>query len=64
MSEPLRVGLIGAGYIATWHADALAATPSATVAARGAEISRPRRSSPSRVRPPREAGRGGRPVGR
>ncbi len=33
MSEPLRVGLIGAGYIATWHADALAATPSATVAA-------------------------------
>ena len=27
MSSPLRVGLIGAGYIADWHADALRATP-------------------------------------
>ncbi|MCR8549098.1 NAD-dependent epimerase/dehydratase family protein [Salipiger sp. P9] len=33
MSEPTRVGLIGAGYIATWHADALKATPGVTVAA-------------------------------
>jgi len=29
----LRVGLIGAGYIATWHADALRATPGVRVAA-------------------------------
>ena len=29
----IRVGLIGAGYIATWHADALKATPGVTVAA-------------------------------
>ena len=28
-----RVGLIGAGYIATWHADALKATPGVRVAA-------------------------------
>ncbi|APZ52503.1 NAD-dependent epimerase/dehydratase family protein [Salipiger abyssi] len=33
MSEPIRVGLIGAGYIATWHADALKATPGVSVAA-------------------------------
>lgn len=33
MPTPLRVGLIGAGYIATWHADALGATPDATVTA-------------------------------
>lgn len=33
MSDPIRVGLIGAGYIATWHADALSATPGVTVAA-------------------------------
>ena len=33
MSNPIRVGLIGAGYIATWHADALRATPDATLAA-------------------------------
>ncbi|MBV2359550.1 NAD-dependent epimerase/dehydratase family protein [Thalassococcus sp. CAU 1522] len=30
---PTRVGLIGAGYIATWHAQALAATPGVEVAA-------------------------------
>jgi predicted dehydrogenase/nucleoside-diphosphate-sugar epimerase len=29
----IRVGLIGAGYIATWHADALTATPGVRVAA-------------------------------
>ncbi len=33
MSTQTRVGLIGAGYIATWHAEALAATPGVTVAA-------------------------------
>ncbi|KMK65647.1 NAD-dependent epimerase/dehydratase family protein [Puniceibacterium sp. IMCC21224] len=32
-SDPIRVGLIGAGYIATWHADALRATDGATLAA-------------------------------
>ncbi len=32
MSET-RIGLIGAGYIATWHADALAATPGVRVTA-------------------------------
>ncbi len=31
--QPIRVGLIGAGYIASWHADALAATEDAVVAA-------------------------------
>jgi nucleoside-diphosphate-sugar epimerase/predicted dehydrogenase len=30
---PRRIGIIGAGYIATWHADALKASPHATVAA-------------------------------
>lgn len=29
MPKPIRVGLIGAGYIADWHADALAATRAA-----------------------------------
>ena len=33
MSSSTRVGLIGAGYIATWHADALKATPGVTLAA-------------------------------
>lgn len=33
MPNPLRIGLIGAGYIATWHADALAATPGVSVVA-------------------------------
>ncbi|SMX26456.1 4-carboxy-2-hydroxymuconate-6-semialdehyde dehydrogenase [Pelagimonas phthalicica] len=33
LSQEIRVGLIGAGYIATWHADALKATPGVTVAA-------------------------------
>ncbi len=33
MSKPVRVGLIGAGYIATWHADALKAEPNAQVTA-------------------------------
>ena len=32
-SEPIRVGLIGAGYIANWHADALRATDGVVVAA-------------------------------
>ncbi|KUF10170.1 NAD-dependent epimerase/dehydratase family protein [Pseudoponticoccus marisrubri] len=31
--SPIRVGLIGAGYIATWHADALKATPGVTLSA-------------------------------
>ncbi len=30
---PIRVGLVGAGYIASWHADALAAVPGASLAA-------------------------------
>ncbi|WP_425071654.1 NAD-dependent epimerase/dehydratase family protein [Sagittula sp. S175] len=30
---PIRIGLIGAGYIADWHADALAATPGVQVTA-------------------------------
>ncbi|SLN22399.1 putative oxidoreductase YdgJ [Roseivivax jejudonensis] len=30
---PTRIGLIGAGYIATWHADAIAATDGANLAA-------------------------------
>ncbi len=33
MSNEIRVGLIGAGYIATWHADALKATPGVRVSA-------------------------------
>lgn len=33
MSTEIRVGLIGAGYIATWHADALKATPGVRVSA-------------------------------
>ncbi|MFZ5963194.1 NAD-dependent epimerase/dehydratase family protein [Thalassococcus sp. BH17M4-6] len=33
MSDTLRVGLIGAGYIASWHADALQATDGVTLAA-------------------------------
>ncbi|MCT4554963.1 MAG: NAD-dependent epimerase/dehydratase family protein [Pelagimonas sp.] len=33
MTSPTRIGLIGAGYIATWHAEALAATPGVQVAA-------------------------------
>ena len=32
-SQPLRTGIIGAGYIATWHADAIAATPGVQLAA-------------------------------
>ncbi len=33
MTQPTRIGLIGAGYIATWHADAIRATKGATLAA-------------------------------
>ncbi|MEE3359117.1 MAG: NAD-dependent epimerase/dehydratase family protein [Pseudomonadota bacterium] len=33
MSDPIRVGLIGAGYIATWHVEALRDTRGVTVAA-------------------------------
>ncbi|WP_425097882.1 NAD-dependent epimerase/dehydratase family protein [Tropicibacter sp. S64] len=33
MSTETRVGLIGAGYIATWHADALRATPGVRITA-------------------------------
>ena len=33
MSDTIRVGLIGAGYIATWHAEALRATQGVTLAA-------------------------------
>lgn len=33
MSTPIRVGLIGAGYIADWHADALRATPGVEITA-------------------------------
>jgi predicted dehydrogenase/nucleoside-diphosphate-sugar epimerase len=32
-SSSLRVGLIGAGYIASWHADAIAATPNIDLSA-------------------------------
>lgn len=32
MSEPLKVGFLGAGYIAKWHADALKRTPGARLA--------------------------------
>jgi len=31
--KPIRVGIIGAGYIASWHADALRATPQARLTA-------------------------------
>lgn len=31
--SPLRIGLIGAGYIAGWHADAIKATPGVTLSA-------------------------------
>lgn len=27
MTEPIRIAIVGAGYIATWHAEAVAATP-------------------------------------
>lgn len=40
MPNPTRVGLIGAGYIATWHAEALRDTAGVTVAA-VADTSRP-----------------------
>lgn len=33
MSSDMRVGLIGAGYIATWHGDALRATPGVQITA-------------------------------
>ena len=33
MSTPLRAGIIGAGYIATWHADAIKQTPGVELAA-------------------------------
>ncbi|MFW2589665.1 NAD-dependent epimerase/dehydratase family protein [Sagittula sp. SSi028] len=33
MSKDIRIGLIGAGYIADWHADALAATKGVTITA-------------------------------
>ena len=33
VKSPVRVGIIGAGYIATWHADALKATPDVHVTA-------------------------------
>lgn len=33
MSQPIRVGLIGAGYIADWHAEALKATPGVRITA-------------------------------
>ncbi|MEN8738360.1 MAG: NAD-dependent epimerase/dehydratase family protein [Phaeobacter gallaeciensis] len=33
MASETRIGLIGAGYIATWHADALKATPNVRIAA-------------------------------
>ncbi|MBE9636036.1 NAD-dependent epimerase/dehydratase family protein [Salipiger mangrovisoli] len=33
MPQPIRVGLIGAGYIASWHGDALKACPDAQVTA-------------------------------
>ncbi|QBF31972.1 NAD-dependent epimerase/dehydratase family protein [Thalassococcus sp. S3] len=32
-SSPLRAGIIGAGYIASWHADAIKATPGVELAA-------------------------------
>lgn len=32
-SSPIRIGLIGAGYIASWHADALRATPGVRITA-------------------------------
>jgi len=33
MTDPIRAGLIGAGYIAGWHADAIRATPGAQLTA-------------------------------
>lgn len=33
LTQPIRVGLIGAGYIAPWHADAIRATPGVTLTA-------------------------------
>ncbi len=33
LTSPVRVGIIGAGYIATWHADALKATKDAVITA-------------------------------
>ncbi len=33
MSDDIRVGIIGAGYISTWHADAVRATPGARLVA-------------------------------
>jgi predicted dehydrogenase/nucleoside-diphosphate-sugar epimerase len=33
MSDDIRVGIIGAGYISSWHADAIRATPGARLAA-------------------------------
>ena len=33
MTKDIRIGLIGAGYIADWHADALAATPGVRISA-------------------------------
>ncbi|GAA4221513.1 putative dehydrogenase/nucleoside-diphosphate-sugar epimerase [Sagittula marina] len=33
MTQEIRIGLIGAGYIADWHADALGATPGVRIAA-------------------------------
>ena len=33
MSTPLRAGIIGAGYIATWHADAIKQTAGVELAA-------------------------------
>lgn len=33
MSEDIKVGIIGAGYISTWHADAIRATPGAHLVA-------------------------------
>ena len=33
MTSELRVGILGAGYIASWHADAIRATPGARLTA-------------------------------
>ncbi len=33
VSGPMRTGIVGAGYIAAWHADAIAATPNARLTA-------------------------------
>ena len=32
-SDEIRIGIIGAGYISTWHADAIRATPGIRLAA-------------------------------